>query len=151
MSRGSHYRWTIKKLLKNFAILTRIYLCWSLFSIKPKIFRTDTYLEEHLRTAASECRISRSSHRKCNVRNGLLRNIVKFIGKHLCQSLIFNKVVGLRPATLLKKRLWHIRSFFPFHYIQRLSKALFKSCQQFSQKTSSSSEQVCLLICKNLL
>ena len=30
----------------------------------------------------------------------------KFTGKHLCQSLIFNKVAGLRPATLLRKRLW---------------------------------------------
>ena len=28
--------------------------------------------------------------------------------KLLCQSLFFNKVAGLRPATLLKKRLWHI-------------------------------------------
>ena len=25
--------------------------------------------------------------------------------KHLCRSLFFNKVAGLRPATLLKKRL----------------------------------------------
>ena len=31
-------------------------------------------------------------------------------GKHLCQSLFLNKVAGLRPTTLLKKRLWH-RSF----------------------------------------
>ena len=29
----------------------------------------------------------------------------KFTGKHLCQSLFFNEVVGLRPPTLLKKRL----------------------------------------------
>ena len=36
-----------------------------------------------------------------------LRNFAKFTGKHLCQSLFFNKVAGLRPATLLKKRLWH--------------------------------------------
>ena len=28
-------------------------------------------------------------------------------GGVLCQSLIFSKVVGLRPTTLLKKRLWH--------------------------------------------
>ena len=28
-------------------------------------------------------------------------------GKDLCQSLFFNKVAGLRAATLLKKRLWH--------------------------------------------
>ena len=30
-----------------------------------------------------------------------------FTGKHLCQSLFFNKVSGLRPPTLLKRRLWH--------------------------------------------
>ena len=29
------------------------------------------------------------------------------VGKHLCQSLFFNNVPGLRPAILLKKRLWH--------------------------------------------
>ena len=27
--------------------------------------------------------------------------------KHLCQSLFFNNVAGLRSATLLKKGLWH--------------------------------------------
>ena len=32
-------------------------------------------------------------------------NFAKFTGKHLCQSLFFNKIAGLRPATLLKKRL----------------------------------------------
>ena len=30
-------------------------------------------------------------------RKGVLRNFVKFIGKHLCQSLFFNKVADLRP------------------------------------------------------
>ena len=48
----------------------------------------------------------RSSHRRCSVRKGVIRNFVKFTGKHLCQSLFFNKVEGLRPA-LLKKRLSH--------------------------------------------
>ena len=37
----------------------------------------------------------------------VLRNFAKFTGKHLCQSLFFNKVAGLRPATVLKKRIWH--------------------------------------------
>ena len=37
------------------------------------------------------------------VAQGVLRDLEKFIGKHLCQSLFFNKVVGLRPATLLNK------------------------------------------------
>ena len=33
----------------------------------------------------------------------VLRNFTKFTGKRLCQSLFFNEVAGLRPATLLKK------------------------------------------------
>ena len=34
----------------------------------------------------------------------VLRNFTNFTGKHLGQSLsFFNKVAGLRPATLLKK------------------------------------------------
>ena len=41
---------------------------------------------------------------------GVLRNFSKFTGKHLCQSLFFNKGAGW-PATLLKKRLWH--RYFP--------------------------------------
>ena len=35
-------------------------------------------------------------------------------GGVLCQSLIFSKVAGLRPATLLKKRLWH--KSFPVNF-----------------------------------
>ena len=45
----------------------------------------------------------RSSHRKCSVKKGALRNFVKLTGKDLCQSLFFNKVAGLWPVTLLKK------------------------------------------------
>ena len=51
---------------------------------------------------------------RCSVRKGVPRNFGKFTGKHLCQSLFFNKVVGLRPATLLKKRLWH--RCFPMNF-----------------------------------
>ena len=40
-------------------------------------------------------------------KKGALKNFTKFTRKHLQQSLIFNKVAGLRPATLSKKRLWH--------------------------------------------
>ena len=31
-----------------------------------------------------------SSYRRCSVKEGVLRNFVKFTGKHLCQSLFFN-------------------------------------------------------------
>ena len=36
----------------------------------------------------------RSSHWMCSVRKGVLRNFAKFTGKHLWQSLFFNKVTG---------------------------------------------------------
>ena len=43
-------------------------------------------------------------------KKGVIRNFAKFTGKHLCQRVFFNKVAGLRTATLLKKTLRH-RSF----------------------------------------
>ena len=36
----------------------------------------------------------------------VLRNFAKFTEKHLCQTLLFNKVAGLRPATLLKRKFF---------------------------------------------
>ena len=54
--------------------------------------------------------IARSNHLDVFCEKGVLENITKLAGKHFWQSLFFNKVAGLRPATLLKKRLWH-RSF----------------------------------------
>ena len=38
-------------------------------------------------------------------KKGVLTNFAKFIVKHLGQSFFFNKVAGLRPATVLKKIL----------------------------------------------
>ena len=49
----------------------------------------------------------RSSFPEVFYRKGVLRNFSKLTGKHLFQSLFFNKVAGVRPETLLKKRLWH--------------------------------------------
>ena len=43
--------------------------------------------------------ISRSSHQKCSIKKGVVRNFVKFTGRHMCQSIFFNKVAGLRYAT----------------------------------------------------
>ena len=48
----------------------------------------------------------RSSHRKCYIRKGVLRNFAKFKGKSLCQSQFFNKAKDLRPATLLGLQLY---------------------------------------------
>ena len=60
----------------------------------------------------------RSSHQRCSMKKGVLKNFTKFTGKHLCQSLFFNKVAGLRPAALLKKRLWH--RCFPVNFVKFL-------------------------------
>ena len=49
---------------------------------------------------------------------GVLRNFHKTCRKHLWQSLFFNKVAGIRPATLLKKRLWH--RYFPVSFMKFL-------------------------------
>ena len=69
--------------------------------------------------------IFRSSHQKCSVKQYVLRNFAKFRGKHLRQSLFFNKVAG--TATLLKKRLLH--RCFPVNFAKFLQTPL-------SQKTS---------------
>ena len=55
---------------------------------------------------------------RCSIKKGVLRNFTKFTRKHLCQSLDFNKVAGLRPATLLKTRLWH--RCFPVSFVKFL-------------------------------
>ena len=65
----------------------------------------------------------RSSRPKVFCKKGVLRNFCKFRGKHLCQSLSFNKVTGLRPATLLKKRLWH--RCFPVNFAKFLRSPFF--------------------------
>ena len=51
----------------------------------------------------------------------------KIYRKHLYQSLFFNKVASLRPAILLKKRLWH--RCFPVNFAKFL-------ITPFSQNTS---------------
>ena len=47
----------------------------------------------------------KTSHQRSSVKKGVLRDIAKFMGKYLCLSIFYKKVAGLRPQTLLKKRL----------------------------------------------
>ena len=54
--------------------------------------------------------LSRSSRSHMLFFLGVPENFAKLTGKQLCRSLFFNKVAGLQPATLLKKRL--LRVFF---------------------------------------
>ena len=65
-----------------------------------------------------------AAKRKCSIKKGVLRNLSKFTGKQLCQSLFFDKAADLRPTTLLKKRLWHrcfpvnFEKFLRAHFLQ---------------------------------
>ena len=64
----------------------------------------------------------RSSHQRCSIKKGVFRNFTKLTEKHLYQSLFFNK--GLRPATLLKKRLWC--RCFPVNFAKFLRNPFYK-------------------------
>ena len=52
----------------------------------------------------------RSSGPEVLCKKGVPRNFAKFTGKHMCQSLFFNKVGGLRLATSLKRDLAQVFS-----------------------------------------
>ena len=73
----------------------------------------------------SQIYLIRSSHRRCSIKKYALKNFAKFTGKHLCQSLFFNK--------LLKKRLWHrcfpvnFPKFSRTSYLQNSSGRLFNA------------------------
>ena len=53
----------------------------------------------------------RSNSPKVSCKKGVLKIFAKFTGKHLWQSLLFNNVADLRPATLLRKRLLYDPSY----------------------------------------
>ena len=65
----------------------------------------------------------RSSRAEVFFKKGDLRNLAKFTGKHLCQSRFLNIVAGLRPTTLLKKKLWH--RCFPVNFAKCLRTPFF--------------------------
>ena len=61
------------------------------------------------------------------MKKGVPRNFAKFTGKHLFQSLFFNKIADLRLATVLEKSLWH--RCFPVNFVKFLG-------EPFSQNNS---------------
>ena len=66
----------------------------------------------------------RSSRPDVLFKKVVLKGLSKFIGKHLCQSLFFNKVAGLRPATKIKKG--NMTQVFSCEFCQILKYAFFK-------------------------
>ena len=58
------------------------------------------------------------------IRKGIVIDFAKFRRKHLRQSLFFKKIACLRPAILLKKRLWH--RCFPVKFAKFLRTSILK-------------------------
>ena len=82
----------------------------------------------------------RRSHRSCSVRKGVLRNFAEFTGKHLRQSLFFNKVAGRRPADLLKTRPWH--RCFPGQLLPKILRESYKKFEKFCKITEICSAKI---------
>ena len=68
----------------------------------------------------------RSSHGRCSVRKGILRNFAKFTRKLLCQGLFFNKVAGWNLQPYQKRDsgtgvfLWILRNFANTFFTEQL-------------------------------
>ena len=100
----------------------------------PCMFRLFVRFTEAYSESCQRSKI-KSSHQRCSVKKGFLRNFAKFPGKQLCKSLFFIKVAGLRPATLLKKRLW--RKCLPVNFGIFIC-FWFKLCKIFVKSSKSS-------------
>ena len=99
-------------LTSNHALLPKLLIINS--------YRLHTFLYEYSLKESKDSNLTnlRSSRPEVFGKKGVLRNFAKFTGKQPWQSLFFNKVAGLRPATLLKKRLWH--RCFPVNFVKFL-------------------------------
>ena len=75
------------------------------------------------RTEALGCR---SSRQEVFCKKGVLRNFAKFTGKHLCQSLFFNKVAGLADFLRTKNTSGQLLPKLDFFRLIILNKVLFQ-------------------------
>ena len=101
--------WTLYKFILSLDILLRfknISIIYAYIHMKYTRKRSEwEKLRQHEWYLPEFTINKRSSNQRSSLRIGVLRNFAKFTGKPLCQSLFLNKVAGVRPATLLKKRL----------------------------------------------
>ena len=108
----SSWKWTKVGLVSDVKVSSRAHIYFDQLYLKFLIGERQIY--ENI------CRmlLYRSSHLEVFCKKAVARNFAKFTGKYLCQSFFFNKVASLRPATLLKKSLWH--KCFPLNFAKFL-------------------------------
>ena len=106
--------------LSDYHVVINTFLKLNLWKLWPKIIHYRSYKN-----------FDGSSRQEVFCKKGILRNFAKFPGKHLCQSLFFNKVAGLRPATLFKRDsgtgvfLSTLRNFYDHLFLQNTSGGCF--------------------------
>ena len=122
----------IGQIICNSSILSSQYIQYMFIS---KYFVADivfSKFDNHRKRTTTA--IIRSSHRICYVRKGVLRNFAKLTGKHLYQSLFFNKIAGLR-LHLYRTALGDCFSMFRLKSWD-LSKTLFLNTSHFLKNSS---------------
>ena len=95
----------------------------NLLYISRRYLLTNLLLKMHRGTVnfkTSYLRVCRSGCSEMFYKKDVLKNFAKATWEHLCQSLFVNKVAGLRPVTLFKKRLCHRCFLVNFKKILRL-------------------------------
>ena len=117
----------IGQIICNSSILSSQYIqymCISKYFVADIVF---SKFDNHRKSSTTG--IIRSSHRICYVRKSVLRNFAKLTGKHLYQSLFFNKIAGL-SLQLYRTALGDCFSMFRFKSCD-LSKTLFLITSHF--------------------
>ena len=111
LTRSSHQRCSLKKgVLKNFAKFTERHMCQSLFFNKVEGFSPFEFCTHKIKIEIPQLITHQKQPPEVFYEKNVLKNWTKFTGKYLCQSL--------RPAALLKKRLWH--RCFPVNFVEFL-------------------------------
>ena len=85
---------------------------------------SSSYILRHIRSQQilhnilTEEHKDRSSHPEMLCQKGVLKNVAKFPGKHLCQGFFFNTFCRPEVCNFIKKRFWH--SCFPVNLVKFL-------------------------------
>ena len=67
----------------------------------------------------------RSSRLEVFWKKGVLRNFAKFTGKHLCQSLFFNNVAGLKACNFIEKE--NLAQVFSMNFAKFLNTFFYRT------------------------
>ena len=109
MQRSTHSKYSLNRI----NVKKRQEICRNVQELRFKYshFNLTNIFQNSRKKGKKEKKLSfRSSLSEVFYKKGVLKNFAKFTGKQcarLARASFFNEVAGLRPAILLKIRLWH--------------------------------------------